>query len=292
MKIRTIMSLVKIVCWFMVVVFVLTLFEAKGQTIWNHTEYKRIQVTVDWSKPSFESSNSEDEDRSFFSSVMFISGSYAVTQAFHIQLDIPLSHRGANDIAGVGKLDPHTTIGNMYVGGEYTFRMIRKSFKPSVGAGLRLSTMPEPNYLDNRGYLTGWLSTIDRYEAFEDDVTPVMGFASLDYSVNEVITLRGRGGVLYWFADEDTWIDNYLYVTHGLQVLFSTDQLGGSVSLTGRWDTNPDNNSFLGDNPAQLRAGLNKTFDDWIVELYLRTPTSNNLQFEKVIGVTVNRSFK
>lgn len=135
-------------------VFLLISVDLNAQTTWNYNPNaeERI-VSVEWVRPTFEEDISADDNISFFSSVLFIQGYLPAGDGFSFTADLPLSHWGFTDDDGIDTQDPHTTVGNIYIGGSYRFNdMADGRFSPSIELGTRLPTMPEPDFPDKRGF--------------------------------------------------------------------------------------------------------------------------------------------
>jgi hypothetical protein len=264
---------------------------AGAQSAWFvNPNTEQATVSADWSKPNFGQFVNNNYVTTF-SSVLFIQGYVPVNDNFAFIADIPISHWGYNDNINMDIQDPHTTIGNIYIGGVYKFNDTANGrFSQSVEIGTRLSTMPEPDFPDERGLLTGFLSSIDRKEAFTPDVVPFFGLFNGDYKLNTVVTLSFTGGATYWTNVEDLFRDNQLFLMQRLMVHFDTNELGGRLGLSGKYNVAPGDGLLSDLDITQVWAGVNKTFSDWTIEAYVRSPLTNS-DLRRAIGVKASFAF-
>ncbi len=266
-------------------IFLLGTTAAHAQSIWNvHPDTEQPTITAEWQKPAFIDAISSSEDISFFSSVLFLQGYLPAGSGFSFVTDIPLSHWGSSDIYGAETQDPHTTIGNIYLGGVYRFGDVADGrLSPSIELGTRLPTMPDPDFPDKRGFITGFYSGVDRLEAFTPDLLPFMGMITGNYELNSTATLSVSGGASYWTNGDELFLQNQLFLMQRVMLYFDTDELGGRLGMSGKYNVAPKDAVFSEFDITQLWAGVNKTLShNWKVEAYVRAPITES---------NINRSF-
>lgn len=276
--------------------------DAHAQLIWNQNiDMDKVNISMEWGKPIFEENDKVNEDIGFFTSTMFIQGYVPVVGGFAIVGDIPISHRRIKEKEdGIYIQKPHTTVGNIYIGGRYRFKKaFNNRLQPYIEVGTRLSAMPDPDYPDKMGFLTGYLSSLDRREAFYESITPTMAFLHLDYAINPVVTLSVGGGTTYWtetvyigFEDKNTH-KKRIYLNQNLQINFTTPEFGGSVGLTGKFNitSRRSDELYYRDKMVQLRGGINKNFNLWNIEAFVRAPLLDAYPLQSVLGFKVNYKF-
>lgn len=257
--------------------------KAYSQFTWYNPVDDKKQITAEWFKPLIDENLDQNDKVTFFSSVLFLKGFLPVSENIHFLFDLPFSYWGFKDGDGVDEQASHTTIGNIYLGGQFKLSEIFGGLSPSIETGFRLPTMPEPGFPDKRGYFTGYYSSIDRREAFTDNIIPAMGFLHLDYKINPVATIRLSGGASYWVTTKNSPTSNQLYLTQSFQVNFTTPELGGRIGLTGKYNVAPTDSYLSRDDITQFHAGVNKSFKKWKLEVFIRTPLENQF-FELAYG--------
>lgn len=257
--------------------------KAYSQFTWYKPVDDKKQITAEWIKPLIDENLDQNEKVTYFSSVLFLNGFLPLSENIHFLFDLPFSHWGFKDGDGVDEQASHTTIGNIYLGGQFKLSEIFGGLYPSIETGFRLPTMPEPEFPDKRGYFTGYYSSIDRREAFTDNIIPAMGFLHLDYKINPVATIRLSGGASYWVTTKNSPTSNQLYLTQSIQVNFTTPELGGRIGLTGKYNVAPTDSYLSRDDITQFHAGVDKSFKKWKFEVFIRTPLENQF-FEIAYG--------
>lgn len=273
-------------------VALITIFTQAGytQSIWHNSYANEYQISVEWIKPNFDTNGFDDNDKiTFFSSVLFISGQYSITERVTLFADLPLSHWEFKDGDGIDTQAPHTALGNIYLGGGYKFPKIHDSLFPSLEIGIRVPTMAEPDFPDKRGYISGNASSPDKREAFTDEMIPLQAFINIDYQVNQVALLRIRGGASYWIADEEAFFDNQFYLAQSIQAHFVTEQFGGYLGITGKYNVAKENALFANDDVTQVKIGLNKKINTFVGELFIRVPLENIGIAQNVFGIQLRK---
>jgi hypothetical protein len=271
-------------------IFLLGTTAAQAQTIWNNQlNTEQSTVSAEWVKPSFDDWVRNGQDITFFSSVLFLQGYFPAGNGFSFSTDVPLSHWGSIDDDGFGTEDPHTTIGNIYIGGSYQFsKMANGRLSPSIELGTRLPTMPDPDFPDKRGFITGFYSSFDRLEAFTPNLLPIIGLISTDFQLNTATTLSVSGGASYWTKGELLNEPNQLFLTQRVMLLFNTPEIGGRLGVSGKYNVAPKDALLSELDITQLWAGVDKTIsNNWTVEAYIRAPlTESNLH--RAFGIKVD----
>lgn len=255
-------------------------YSSAAQSPWLSRTYPN-SVSIEWYKPVFNPPSGND-NITFFSSVLFVTGRYQATENLWLVGDLPFSHWEYEDPDGVDTQAPHTTLGNVYLGGEYHFPDRPGPFSYFAEFGLRLPTLAEPDFPDKRGAFTGYYTAKDRRGAFFHDLLPLTGMGNLLYHVNDVFTLRLRGGFAHWiYTGDATRRGNRLFLAQSVQAHFQTRELSGHFGITGRYDVDTD------DDITQLQAGLSRSFNGWTGTFYLRRPLEGD-SFVRVYGVTID----
>lgn len=271
-------------------IFLLGTTAAHSQTTWNTLHNTELTtLSAEWQKPAFNDFISNDDNISFFSSVLFLQGYLPAGNGFAVSADIPLSHWGSSDVNGIDAQEPHTTIGNIYIGGVYRFNDVAGGrLSPSIELGTRLPTMPDPDFPDKRGFITGFYSSIDRLEAFVPDLLPFMGMVTGNYELNSTATVSVGGGASYWTNGDELFLQNQLFLMQRVMIHFHTEDLGGRLGMSGKYNVAPKDAIFSEFDITQLWAGVNKTFsNNWTVEAYIRAPiTESNIH--RAFGIKVD----
>lgn len=272
--------------------FMLGTTAAHAQSIWNmQPNTEQSTVSAEWVKPAFDDWVRNGQDITFFSSVLFLQGYFPAGNGFSFSTVLPLSHWGSIDDDGFGTEDPHTTIGNIYIGGGYQFsKMADGRLSPSIELGTRLPTMPDPDFPDKRGFITGFYSSVDRLEAFVPDLLPFMGMVTGNYELNSTATVSVSGGASYWTNGDELFLQNQLFLMQRFMIHFDTSDFGGRLGLSGKYNVAPKNAVFSEFDFTQLWAGVNKTFSNWTVETYLRTPLTVS-EIHRAFGIKVDYTF-
>lgn len=264
-----------------------------SQSIWLSGSQARNQLSIEWAKPRFERQFDRDNNISLFSSTLFISGMFKLNDHLDFVAEIPLSHWAYRDDDGPSTQNPHTTIGNVYLGAVYTFSNVPVFFTPSLEVGIRIPTMPDPDFPDKRGSFSGYVAELDRREAFLSRTLAMEGFLNADHQMNQMVTLRLRGGVSYWKYNGDSSPNykNELYLAHSAQLHFSTEMIGGYMGLTGKHLVGKEPRFFIWDDGDVTHSwiGIRKRFGKWIPEIYIRNPIEDGTGVSAVYGFKATR---
>jgi hypothetical protein len=253
---------------------ILSVPSAHGQTPWLQADRSNL-ISVEWQKPNFAptSFRPSDDRISFFSSVLFLNGKYAVNEDMNLVVELPFSHWEYIDPTGPDAQAPHTTIGNVYVGNEFLFQDNNtENITYMAELGIRLPTLARPDFPDNRGAFTGNIVSKDRREAFLYDYLPVSMFGNLLYSAASNLTFRLRAGGVYAFYTGDSGFQqNRKYLLYGAQTKFTTPVVHSKIRVTARTELGRQNAISRGTD-TELWIQFEKPFQNWMPGLYLRTP--------------------
>lgn len=230
-------------------------------------------------KPLLRDNAPEGDGPSIFNSAGFLTGRYALNTRLRLLAEVPFSYWKYVDKSGGQIQDGHLTVGNIYLGGEWHVNpgSDRQVF---IEAGLRLPTMPEPDFPDQRGHFTGLLAAQDRQDAFIDDYLPLQAFANVIYRPNEAMHFRLRGGPSYWLymgADNPfVEIDNELFLRYAAEAWFTSPAITGAFGVTGQYVASAESGSVFDRSVHQLTAQLMKDFDGYTLSGYIRAPIDRN----------------
>lgn len=186
---------------------------AWAQSAWLGTD-RQADVALEVLRPDFGG-----EGVSFFSSAVFLSGRYPLSEAVDFTIDLPFSH------FGVDGGDSETAIGNPYLG--IAFGPRERSVYGEFGL--------RPPLASGDGLATGFISDHDRWEAFFEDVLAINGAVNYVYREPSGFRVRLRGGPSVWVNTGDFGDDVELLADYGAHAWYvAAEQVGVGVGLTGR----------------------------------------------------------
>jgi hypothetical protein len=235
-------------------------------------------VGIEVSHPDFK-----EFDVTAPTSVWFVSGQLPLTSRVRAIVDVPFAYAELKGAEGLGS---STVLGNPFIGAQFA---ATPSLSVDFGMRAPLTTADDESFAD----VIGFLSDIQRAEAFMEDVVPVIGGVSYQWEAAPGLVVRGRGGVtsLFYTGDDDeeeteTFVDYGAFgtYTHGIA------RFGAGVS--GRWHASEDEGGFSERSIHQLgltadakvarvrpgislRVPLDQDYRDvlgWAVGLYLQVP--------------------
>lgn len=226
----------------LIVLISLSAFPAQGQSLWTRP-YTPNQVAVEFLKPSLDTA--APEDRSVFTSAMFVSGTFLLSAQTALAVDVPVAHYnstiqapagaapggGAATSAPLGLNLPsgpatirQTAIGNPYVG----LALAPATVPFLVEAGVRLPLASSQSVARGLGQLTAF----DRNEAFAKDVLSGQLLLNYRLGLSRKLSLRLRGGAL---GLVDTQADsNHLVARYSAQAWYEGNRLILGTGVTGR----------------------------------------------------------
>lgn len=275
------------------IILLITGLSASGQSPWLDTGNTNF-IAIEWQKPNFNFNLDSNDKTRALSSVLFVTGKYSIWEGLNIVAELPLSHWGLDDGDGIDQQDAHTTIGNIYAGGEYSIPENNPRIDVLAELGLRLPTLPEPGFPDRRGAFTGFVISKDRREAFMDDFIPITLFGNVLIAPEKDLQFRIRAGALYSFYTGD--IEEGRHEAHFLysaQARYQSFIVNGIFGITGRTDLRRNENIFgIGRPTTQLWVKMEKKLMGWAPGLYIRIPINKNSDFVTyVAGLEANIYF-
>jgi hypothetical protein len=169
----------------------------------------------------------------FFSSAVFLSGRYPLSDAVDVVAEIPVSHLGRDASYPscdrcVANSRSETALGNPYIG-----IMFGERSASSYGeVGVRLPIARD----DHNGLGTGFMSDHNRWEAFFEDILTIRGAGNYIHRVPSGFQLHLRGGTSLWVYTDDFGDESVEaladYGVHGWYPV--SEQVRISAGLTGR----------------------------------------------------------
>jgi hypothetical protein len=199
---------------------------AVAQSVWLGPG-REAEVALEVLRPDFDGG-----DVTFFSSAVFLSGRYPLSDAVDVVAEIPVSHLGRDssypscDLCVVDSWS-ETALGNPYVGIAFGAR------GASYGElGVRLPIAHD----DRRGLGTGFMSDHNRWEAFFEDILTIRGAGNYLYRNSSGFRARLYGGSSVWVYTEDFGEDSVeLLADYGAHAWYQAhERVEVGVGLTGR----------------------------------------------------------
>ncbi len=247
---------------------------------------------VEWLKYMDES----DSQPAFLNSAVFVKGKKKVSSTIYAVGELPISH--------YRRYNTHTTIGNIYLGAEWYMGRQEKSFgsiSSMIEAGIRLPTLPTPEYPDSRGYVPGRIVTIERSGAFIDSYIPTHFKYNFISDINDHIILRLRAGFSYWIFQANKFPQNVNaedigFLHYGGKIEFQRGVIFASVGYLAR--NNVSDDYIFDGNIYRERSTVNET--SFQIEylssqkfkpgIYLKLPSDNH-GIDTIYGITAEFTF-
>lgn len=249
-------------------------------------------ISLEWQKPNFDLSLDNNDDLSSFTSVLFIKSKYKLNDRINILIELPFSHWGLNDPDGIDNQDNHTTLGNIYLGSRYRFDEKSEAIDFSIELGLRVPTIPEPDFPDKRGSFTGLIISKDRREAFMYDFIPLNLFGYLQFMPDKNLTFHVTVGGLYSIYTGDLNRDNESHILYSLSANYKSEFLNSSIGFSDRRFLKQNNFIFQEKNNAHLWLQFSKPFQNWEPSLYMKLPVKDEPNFYTyILGFSLSFSF-
>jgi hypothetical protein len=175
-------------------------------------------------------------EAAFPSTTWFISGRLPVTPRLSATVDVPFSYARL-DVAGADS-ETSSVFGNPYVGAE--FAAVPDRLTLEAGLRLPLNTADSESFAD----VLAVLADPQRMEAFMDNTVPVTVAASLEHAVSNVLSLRGRAGIMSAFYTGDDAPDTDVAVDYGAVGTYTAGPARVALGFSGRWFTTADEGGF------------------------------------------------
>ncbi|GEM_PF-5132883 len=211
-----------------------------AQSVWTQS-HTAEGIGVEWMKFARDNDFRDSDHPSALSSSMFLFGRLKLDPRFYLVGELPLSHWQYIDDDGLDAQDPHTTVGNLYIGVEwYISSDVTSDSLSYLELGVRFPSMPQPDFPDQRGYFSGRMTTVERVDAFQDDFLPIHLYYNVRLGLNDHVDFRLRTGLAYWsyqkeaFGSEDENLDRG-YFHYGGIFYFHSPYFNASFGLLGQY---------------------------------------------------------
>jgi hypothetical protein len=259
---------------------------AVAQPTWTEGTAGGPQVSLGWTKPSFESGGelAGEVGTSLLTSRLLLSGQYPISAHARLVADLPISRFGIDDEdAGEADGTSSTESGNPYLGVHAQFGDGSPSAEGwAAGGGVRLPLASTPDDLDTQGLVdalalqTGSISDLGRVEAFGPETFTTRGYGEYTARSDEGLAGRLRTGLSLLVPTEDTGRrENVVLFDYGGRAWYDGDPLRVGVGLGGRTNLNADEEESFGERSIYfLGAALQAQFDRVWPGLTLRVPLS------------------
>lgn len=211
------------------------------------------------------------------SSVLFITGKFNLRPGIRLILEVPVSHVGfTEDEFFEGS--SHTTIGNLYAGGQLDIPSSSLNLQSNVELGLRFASMPEPGFFEDMGYFTGALSENERKEAFIYKMWSVPVALNSAFRLNERFSLETKLGTNLdiYAGEESEALDNELHLIYGATGLYSFNSFTAHLGLNGRNHYAGNEPEFADTGLLQARGGISFSAGSLEPGMFVRAPLGEN----------------
>lgn len=227
-----------------------TALPAAAQPTWIEGTSGGPQVSLDWTKPSFEGGEVfGDVSTGFFTSRLLLSGQYPVTERLRLVADLPVGRFKIDEDEVETSED--VSLGSTEVGNPYLGIEGKTGTAVTVGGGIRLplaSTEDDPGggedtdpILQALALLTGSIADIGRLEAFSEKTFTARSYGHYTFRSPQGMNLRLRGGLSLLVPTEDTdRRENIVLVDYGGRAWYGGDRLRVGAGLGGRTNLNAD----------------------------------------------------
>jgi hypothetical protein len=240
----------------------------RAQSIWqDFTSWESL--TIEILKPNY----ADDEDVSFLTSVIFLTGRFPISRVLGFSTELPFSYINW-DIPQGPDLGAKQTFGNPYFGIEYHVRQASMFFEVGVRAPLTAKIDSENGEATLNGAITDF---VDRAEAFATDAIPVTGFLNYIVSTRTGFSLRLRGGPSFWIKQGDRE-ESETFILYSVQIFYETGALRLGGGLSGRYIASLEDGSFDERSMHQLTFCLDFYLGALRPGFYIRIPMDEDLK--------------
>lgn len=262
-----------------------------AQSFWISRDDNKNNLTLEWTKPFFDNNGFDNNDKvSFFSTSGFLSGTYIINMKLSIFGDLPFSHWEFKDGDGVDVQNPHTTIGNIYIGGIYKFPLKGKSFNSYLELGGRFPTMPESDFPHKRGGYTGFVNEVERREAFVYKTTAILAFYKILYEYNSDISIYVGLGGSYWMNSKNQFYDQRIDIAQEVKANFSINNYKLAMGFSGKYHTEGNDPFFENYNTTQVSTEFGRRFNMVNTLIFIQIPIQDTF-YEFGIGLKLSKNF-
>lgn len=267
------------------------------QGTWTEATSGRPQVSLDWTKPSFDG---DTESTSLLTSRLVLSGQYPIGETTRLVADLPISRFGIDD-EGAGRADgvSSTKIGNPYLG---AYARLSGGWAVGGGARLPLTSAPEDpdtgeefrqNAADVLALATGSLADMSRVEAFGAETFTARGYGEYTLRSAGGLAARLRSGLSLLVPTEDTDLrENVVLLDYGGRAWYDGNRFRVGLGIGGRTNLNADETETFNERSIYFfDSAVQAQFGQVRPGLTLRVPLggepSELLDFAAGINVTV-----
>ncbi len=254
-----------------------------AQTTWIESTRDGPQVSVEWTKPSFDGETST----SFLTSRLLLSGQYPVSDATRLEADIPLAHYGSEE----GNVSS-TKLGNPYLGVRHHFGR-----KGAVGGGVRLpladigeSGSLSQGLVDALAFTTGSYADPNRTESFFPDVLTTRTYLERTFWLGPDFALRFRPGLSVLVPTSENGGDVEAILDYGGHAWYEGSQLRAGLGITGRTNFTENAASSSDRSLYTLDAAVQRPFGRIRPGLVVRVPLNEEIAsaVDYAVGATVS----
>lgn len=252
---------------FILVVILLQYRFAFNQSIWL-SRGNESSFSFEYLRPTFVTQ--PFSSTTLTGSVYVVSGRIGLSEKSALILELPYS---VGDISSnFGLSASHSSIGNMYIGGEFASQDRR--FVTEVG--LRVPMAQEDKFY---AYYTGLNSDIDHWEAFIPNVASLSALVNFKPRLETGFYLRLLGGSSLWLRTKPGTIrdDSEFFLNYGSIVGYDSDLLSAGLGITGKMLLT-ETGDLERRNYYQLGFIIGTTLGNIRPELHLRLPLDKNLK--------------
>lgn len=194
---------------------------AAAQSLWLVPHSDRA-VYLEILKPSFD----DGDDFTFTTSALFLSGRFAVGDNMVLVGEVPFANAGV-DVEDFDESE--SAVGNIYLGAEF-----RGTDSPVFGElGVRLPLTKDPDYF---GEVFWYMDSVDRWEAFLNDIASVHAAFNYQYKAPSGLGIRGRVAPVLWIDTGEGPIadDVEFFALYSAQAWFEAANVAVGGGFSGR----------------------------------------------------------
>lgn len=247
-----------------------TAVPATAQPLWVDIQ-DQSNISFEWLKSSYEFSNA---DFSFFTSTVYLSGSFVVSPSFRIIADIPFSSFSASyeGFFSSSVDESGSVLGNPYVGAEFG----NDEMTFFAEGGIRLPTVNHNSFEERDAAELGAVADIMRYPAFVDDYIPMsIMLNGQPMWQGGKMRLRLRFGG-WFFIPNEKHLDGETFFILGAYYTYDNRDFIVRIGYTGAINSEAEIN-FFDAWLDEFGVAVQKPFGDWVPGIMLRFPMGEPL---------------
>lgn len=256
---------------------------ALAQSVWLPVS-RAPSMSLEGFKPVLDEGN-----RNFTpaTSAFFLSGRMPVGENVMVTAELPFAHAGVklSAFGGTGT-ESSTTLGNPYLGVETA-----SAASPVIAdLGIRLP-LRKSRASESSAAIVGFLSDIDRMEAFREDLLSIGGHVGMRSQQASGLYLHARGGPIIWFntADDHPGDNTEIFLDYVAQAGYDVGRYALISGLSGRTLATADEGSWSDRSMHQLGISGSVAFGSVRPGIQLRFPLDRDLDetLRYVIGLNL-----